>query len=61
LNADKTGPLQIAAYSVLILHVTQGRCYSVAEMETLLREAGFSKPREVPSAVGRSALVAERA
>jgi predicted O-methyltransferase YrrM len=61
LNADKTGPPQIAAYSVLILHVTQGRCYSVAEMETLLREAGFAKPREVPSAVWRSALVAERA
>jgi 3-hydroxy-5-methyl-1-naphthoate 3-O-methyltransferase len=60
LNADKTGPLHIAAYSVLILHVTQGRCYSVLEMETLLGEAGFSKPYEVPSAVGRSALVAER-
>ena len=61
LNREKTGPLPIAAYSVLILHVTQGRCYSVAEMEELLAEAGFVNPREVPSAVGRSALVTIRA
>jgi O-methyltransferase len=58
LNADKTGPLTIASYSVLLMHVTQGRCYSVAEMESWLADAGFSKPVLVPSAVGRSALVA---
>ena len=57
LNADKTGPRTIAAYSVLLLHVTQGRCYSTAEMDALLREAGFDGAREVPSAVGRSALI----
>jgi SAM-dependent methyltransferase len=60
LNETKTGPLPIAAYSVLILHVTQGRCYSVAELQEFLNQAGFSSPREVPSAVGRSALVAVR-
>ena len=58
LNADKTGPLAIAAYSVLLMHVTQGRCYSIAEMEGWLRDAGFSKPTLVPTAVERSALVA---
>jgi acetylserotonin N-methyltransferase len=61
LNADKTGPAQIAAYSVLLMHVTQGRCFSTAEMTTWLAEAGFSTPIEVPSAVGRSALVARKA
>ena len=60
LNADKTGPAQIAAYSVLLLHVTQGRCYSTAEMSGYLAEAGFSTSIEVPSAVGRSALVARK-
>ncbi len=60
LNADKSGPLQIAGYSVLLMHVTQGRCYSVAEMSAWLVETGFSTPREVPSAVGRSALVATK-
>ena len=60
LNADKTGPEPIAGYSVLLMHVTQGRCFSVKEMATWLRETGFSEPHEVPSAIGRSALVARR-
>jgi 3-hydroxy-5-methyl-1-naphthoate 3-O-methyltransferase len=60
LDAHKTGPLPIAGYSVLLMHVTQGRCYSVVEMAAWLREAGFSDPHEVPSAIGRSALVARR-
>lgn len=28
LNADKTGPLPVAAYSVMLMHGTEGRCYS---------------------------------
>ena len=60
LNAEKSGPLAIAGYSVLLMHVTQGRCYSVREMASWLVDAGFSEPREVPSAVGRSALVARK-
>jgi hypothetical protein len=60
LDAGKTGPLQIAGYSVLLMHVTQGRCYSVQEMETWLLAAGFARPHQVASAVGRSALVAQR-
>jgi predicted O-methyltransferase YrrM len=60
LNAHKTGPPEIAAYSVLLLHVTQGRCYSVKEMTDWMREAGFGEPTHVPSAVGRSALVARK-
>jgi SAM-dependent methyltransferase len=60
LNAAKTGPLPMAGYSVLLMHVTQGRCYSVAEMAAWLVEAGFDRPSEVPSAAGRSALVARR-
>jgi acetylserotonin N-methyltransferase len=61
LNAKKTGPLSIAEYSVLLMHVTQGRCYSVAEMEGWLAAAGFRDVREVPSAIGRSALIARKA
>jgi acetylserotonin N-methyltransferase len=60
LNADKTGPIEMAAYSVLLMHVTQGRCYSLAEMGAWMQEAGFGEPTVVPSAVGRSALVARR-
>ena len=60
LNAGKSGPLPIAGYSVLLMHVTQGRCYSTAEMAGWLAEAGFDDPVEAPSAAGRSALVARR-
>jgi SAM-dependent methyltransferase len=60
LNEEKSGPLGIASYSVLLMHVTQGRCYSTAEMEAWLLDAGFSKPTLIPTAVGRSALVSVR-
>lgn len=60
LNAGKSGPLPVAGYSVLLMHVTQGRCYSVAEMESWLLDAGFETPEPVPSALGRSALAARR-
>jgi acetylserotonin N-methyltransferase len=60
LNEDKTGPLSIAGYSVLLMHVTQGRCYSVAEMEEWLTAAGFANCHVVASAVGRGAIVATR-
>ena len=60
LDAGKSGPPGIAAYSVLLMHVTQGRCYSVAEMDAWMQDAGFSPSTVVPSAVGRSALVATK-
>lgn len=60
LNAARTGPLPIAGYSVLLMHVTQGRCYSVAEMAGWLTDAGFETPAEAAGAAGRSALVARR-
>lgn len=58
LNADKTGPLSMAGYSVLLMHSTQGRCYSIKEMESWLRAAGFHPPVLLPTAVGWSALMA---
>lgn len=57
LNAGKTGPVAIAGYSVLLMHICQGRCYSVAEIEQWMRDAGFSPSGAVQTAVGRSALV----
>jgi SAM-dependent methyltransferase len=42
LNREKTGPLRIAAHSVFLMAETQGRCYSIAEIETSLGAAGFA-------------------
>jgi predicted O-methyltransferase YrrM len=41
LNREKTGPLRIAAHSVFLMAETQGKCYSIAEIESFLGEAGF--------------------
>jgi hypothetical protein len=60
LNAEKTGSLEVAEYSVLLLHVCQGRCYSVTEMTQWMLEAGFTFENHVPSALGRSAIVGVR-
>jgi hypothetical protein len=41
LNKDKKGPLSVAEYSVLVMYATEGKCYSLGEMEELLTSAGF--------------------
>jgi acetylserotonin N-methyltransferase len=41
LDDDGDGPPPIAAFSMLMLLATQGQQFTFAELETLLREAGF--------------------
>lgn len=41
INAHKNGPLHVAEYSCLLMHSTQGKCYSTGEYAQLLDEAGF--------------------
>jgi len=43
LNAEKNGPLPVAEYSVLLMFSTEGKCYSISEMEDMLSETGFSE------------------
>jgi acetylserotonin N-methyltransferase len=58
INAEKTGPLHVAEYSVLLMQATEGKCYSVAEMNGYLSDAGFEPVDLCDTAVGRSVLVA---
>jgi predicted O-methyltransferase YrrM len=58
LDAEKSGPAPVAAYSALLMSVTEGKCYSIAEMETLLTEAGFRSVRLEPTAADRSVITA---
>jgi SAM-dependent methyltransferase len=60
LNADKTGPLPVAKYSALLMSVTEGKCYSIAEMETLLGEVGFVDFRYEPTVADRSVITARK-
>jgi len=60
LNEDKTGPLHVAEYSVMLMHSTEGRCYSVAEMTSYLKEAGFTNVTFTPTAAARSVITAQK-
>jgi 3-hydroxy-5-methyl-1-naphthoate 3-O-methyltransferase len=41
LNREKTGPLRIAAHSVFLMAGTEGRFYSISEIEEFLSAVGF--------------------
>ncbi len=60
LNAGKTGPLPVASYSALLMAVTEGRCYSVAELESWLAAAGFAEMTFAPTAADRSVITARK-
>ncbi|MDY6794334.1 MAG: methyltransferase [Actinomycetota bacterium] len=61
VDADKAGPLEVAEYSVLLMFSTEGKCYSVEEMEEMLAGAGFEDMRYVPTAAHRSLITARKA
>jgi hypothetical protein len=58
INASKTGPLPVAAYSALLMTITEGKCYSEKEMEEYLTRAGFSGVKYAPTAADRSIITA---
>lgn len=60
INADKTGPLHVAEYSCLLMHSTQGKCYSTAEYADLMREAGFEPGDCHDTVVGRGFMTARK-
>jgi predicted O-methyltransferase YrrM len=61
LDAAKTGPLHVAEYSVLLMHASEGRCYSTAEMAGYLEEAGFVEPQYVEGAAARGIMTGRKA
>jgi O-methyltransferase domain/Dimerisation domain len=60
LNAVKDGPLHVAEYSVLLMHSSEGRCYSVSEMERYLHDAGFRDVTYVAGAAARGIMTAKK-
>ena len=60
INAGKTGPLPVAEYSAMLMSVTEGKCYSVSEMETLLRDVGFEDMKFRETVADRSVLTARK-
>jgi hypothetical protein len=60
INADKSGPLPVAAYSALLMTITEGKCYSEKEISDCLTAAGFSDSSQIPTAADRSIIVAHK-
>src|SRR6266540_1404642 len=60
LNAVKDGPLHVAEYSVLLMHSSEGRCYSTREMAQYLMDAGFRDPNYRDTAAARGAMTATK-
>jgi predicted O-methyltransferase YrrM len=60
INKSKTGPLSVAEYSVLLMFLSEGKCYSIGEMQELLKEAGFIDIKYKPTILNRSLITAKK-
>ncbi|MBX7209488.1 MAG: methyltransferase [Verrucomicrobiaceae bacterium] len=60
INAGKTGPMHVAEYSALLMHSTQGKCYSTAEYAALLADAGFEPGPYTDTVAARGFMTATR-
>jgi SAM-dependent methyltransferase len=60
VDADKRGPLAVAEYSVLLMHSTPGKCWSVRELAEMAEGVGFVDVEHRPAAGDRSVLLARK-
>jgi SAM-dependent methyltransferase len=60
INQDKSGPLSNAAYSAMLMHATEGKCYSIDEYYSALRQAGFRDFVFQHTAADRSIITARK-
>ena len=60
VDADKRGPLAVAEYSVLLMHSTSGKCWSVRELADMAARVGFVDVEHRPAAGDRGVLLARK-
>lgn len=60
INADKQGPLPIAEYSVLLMHSTPGKCWSIAELTDIAQRVGYVDITHRQTVCDRSVLLARK-
>jgi predicted O-methyltransferase YrrM len=60
INADKSGPIPVAEYSVLLMHASQGKCYATSEYDQRLAAAGFVDCRYADTVADRGVMTARR-
>jgi len=60
LNKFKNGPLPVAEYSCLLMHSTEGRCYSTKEISDVLSSAGFTQTKVMSVAADWSLITGKK-
>jgi len=56
INDTKTGPVSVAEYSVLLMFLSEGKCYSTAEIKSILDKVGFKDIEYRPTILNRSII-----
>jgi predicted O-methyltransferase YrrM len=60
INRKKTGPVSIAEYSVLLMFLSEGKCYSITEMQDIMEETGFKAIEYRPTILNRSIIIGKK-
>lgn len=60
LNEKKNGPLAVAEYSCLLMHSTEGKCYSTKEIDDMLTSVGFKNIEVTDIAADRTLITGEK-
>lgn len=60
INENKTGPLPVAEFSVLLMYTTEGKCYSTAETRKFLENTGFIDIKYRPTMAYWSLITANK-
>ena len=60
INPDKTGPLSVAEYSILLMFSTYGKCYSVSELGEIMESVGFVDIKEIKTIGNRSIIIGQK-
>ncbi|MFC1532506.1 methyltransferase [Thermodesulfobacteriota bacterium] len=60
LNDNKDGPITVAEYSCLLMHSTEGKCYSKKEICEVLQSVGFIQMEVIEIAADRSVIIGKK-
>lgn len=60
INADKSGPLSVAEYSILLMFSTSGKCYSITELGEIMESVGFKDIEEIKTLGNRSIIIGRK-
>ncbi|MEV4311277.1 methyltransferase [Actinocrispum sp. NPDC049592] len=60
IDDDKTGSLRAAEFSVRMMLITAGKCYSTPELAEIFQRVGFAEVTTTPTTAGYSIVVARK-